>query len=131
MESPSSKCRSNHEMSPGATATQVVCSTGSSAGSPNLSGRVFPPSPRLGLRHPCARGRGGSSPAGLRLLAPEMAGQAGWREGKPLSLGDGHDSAGVGGGIHLELEGRGGFHLGEKRGELGFGHGIHLLTLRL
>ncbi len=57
-------------------------------------------------------------------LPPEVALQAGWREGKAFRLGDGHHGAGIGGGVHLELEGRIGFHLGEKRRELGFGHGF-------
>ena len=56
--------------------------------------------------------------------APDVAGQTGWRESEPFSQGNRHDCAGIGGGIHLELEGGIGFHFGKKGGELGFGHGF-------
>ena len=56
--------------------------------------------------------------------AADVAGQTGWRESEPFSQGNRHDCAGIGGRIHLELEGGIGFHLGKKGGELGFGHGF-------
>jgi hypothetical protein len=58
-------------------------------------------------------------PSGPDALAAQVASQAGRGEGKPFSLGNGHDGAGIGGGIDLELEGWIGFHLGEKSSELG------------
>lgn len=73
----------------------------------------------------------GGRPGGMPDLAPKVALQTGGREGKSFRLRNGHHSAGIGGGIHLELEGWIGFHLGEKSGELGFGHRDVFLTLRL
>ena len=60
-------------------------------------------------------------------LAPKVARQTGRREGKPFCKGNSHHGARIGSGIDLELKGWGGIHLGEKSGELGFGHGNFLL----
>lgn len=63
--------------------------------------------------------------AGAGLLADsaaQVARQPGWGKMEPCLGGNRHNSDGICGGLHLELEGRIGLYTGEEGGELGFGH---------
>ena len=52
--------------------------------------------------------------------APLVTAEAGRRKQEAFGLGDGDDGAGIGGGIHLELEGGIGVDFGEESNQLGF-----------
>jgi len=57
---------------------------------------------------------------GEKISAPQVARKAGGREVEAFVLGNGHHGAGIAGPINLKLEGRRGFNLGQKSGELCF-----------